>query len=325
MADGGEGTLDAIAYATPQATWHRATVTGPQGDPVEASWLMLPDQTAVLELAHTSGLPLMSAPDPLGATTRGLGELIAIAMNRGATGVMIGLGGSATTDAGLGALEAFGAKVSRNDAHPTGAIGVSGVDVSGLHQPPARGITLLSDTTAVMWDAPSVFGPQKGATPDDIRALEEAFSVLVAHHTQHSTHLTPGSGAAGATAWGLMTFLGATIQNGAAFIADLIGVPEAMMNADLVITGEGKFDHTSLRGKVVGHIYGLASTTHTRGTLIVGTSDETVLEGWGISRLVDRAPSPEDAIRDPDAYLTNAAEQFARDYEASARSGNPDL
>jgi glycerate kinase len=314
MADGGEGTLDAIAYATPQATWHHDSVTGPEGSPVEASWLMLPDKTAVLELAQTSGLPLMSAPDPLGATTRGLGELIAIAMSRGATGVMIGLGGSATTDAGLGALEALGATLSRSDAHPTGAIGVTGVEASGLQQPPVRGITLLSDTTAVMFDAPSVFGPQKGATPDDVRGLEEAFSRLVAHSPQHSTHLTPGSGAAGATAWGLMTFLGATIQDGAAFIADLIGVTEALKSADLVITGEGKFDHTSLRGKVVGHIYGLASSTHTRGALIVGTSDDTVLEGWSISRLVDSAPSTEEAIRNPETHLISAVAQLARGY-----------
>ena len=315
MADGGEGTLEAIAGSLPGAAWQHHEVTGPAGTPVTASWLMLPDGTAVLELAESSGLPLMGTLDPIGATTRGLGELICIAMDAGAQNIVIALGGSATTDAGLGALEALRLAVSRAPGG-RGVVGVEAFDTSALMSPPPGGITLLSDTSVTMLDAPRVFGPQKGASDDDVSLLVSRFEWLLELAGDETSASTPGSGAAGATAWGLMVFLGAEVVGGAEYVSQLVGLDEQLSRSALVITGEGAFDDTSSTGKVTGEILTKAKQWGVPAALIVGTSRGTPPE-VPMMRLVDDAASAAEAMAAPDTYIVRAArfsaEQFTKD------------
>ena len=318
MADGGEGTLDAFATAHPEATWHHDTVTGPDGNPVEASWLMLTNGTAVLELAQSSGLPLMTTPDPLGATTRGLGELMAIAAAHGANHLVIGLGGSATTDAGIGALEALGLKVTREGSHPRGVVGITDLVTPEAFATGVAPITLLTDTTAVMTEAPRVFAPQKGATPDQVTTLERAFDRLILLARDTETHQIPGSGAAGATAWGLCHFLDAQITAGARSMATLLGLDQQVRDADYAIAGEGRFDITSMGGKVVGHIVTRAESAGTSIGLIVGDSENSFPHGQMV-RLVDIAPTRQEAISGAGDFVERCAAELASGWS----SGTP--
>lgn len=260
QADGGEGTVDVIAAAQPQARRHRVEgLTGPDGRKVSADWLDLPDGTAVVDLASVCGLPLMIAPDALGASTRGLGELIRAAVTAGANSLVIGLGGSASTDGGAGALMALGLALS--DAHGTplkdGGNALSALahlDRSDLIPPPLGGVTVLSDVTAPLLGprgAAAVFGPQKGASLTDIGTLDSALTVFAKFLGGNPT--IAGSGAAGGTAFGLSAGWGATIRSGAERIAEMTGLGEAIAEADIVITGEGRYDFQSLLGKSVGH------------------------------------------------------------------------
>lgn len=311
QADGGEGTLDAIASAVPAARIEDAgPVTGPDGRAVEGHWLSLPDRTAVVELAVSSGLPLMGALDPLGATTRGLGEVIGRALDGGATSLVIGLGGSASTDGGAGALAALGLALldGAGAAIPDGGgalADLARVDRAPLRAAPPGGVRLLSDVTAPLLGplgAAAVFGPQKGATPDDVAALDAAlarFAELLGGDPE-----LPGAGAAGGTGFGFAAAWGAELEPGSAAIADLTGLPAAVAGADVLLTGEGRFDATSLAGKVVGHALGMVAGTTTRAGVIAGRVDAD--PGCWSAALVELAGSPDDALRDPARWLEAA-------------------
>ncbi len=173
LADGGEGALDVLAAAVSGARWHQERVTGPAGQPVDCAWLELPGGVAAVELARASGLPLLARPDPLGAQTTGLGEVIGRALDTGARQVTIALGGSASTDGGTGALAALGARFLDAAGAPLppggGALrDLAAVDLAGLRPPPEGGVSCLSDVRAPLLGpagAAAVFGPQKGAGP----------------------------------------------------------------------------------------------------------------------------------------------------------------
>ncbi|MHA6668850.1 glycerate kinase [Homoserinimonas sp. A447] len=314
QADGGEGTLDAIAAAVPDARRHLARqVTGPDGRPVDAAWLELPGGIAVVELAESSGLPLMAAPDALGATTRGLGQVIRLALEAGADSLVIALGGSASTDGGAGALQALGLRVLHEDgsevAHGGGGLSrVHSIDTGTLLRPPPGGVTVLTDVTAPllgMTGAAAVFGPQKGATPDDVRHLETAL-------TRYAELLggdpgVPGAGAAGGTAYGFIAAWGATVKPGADWIAEATALTRAIGAADVVITGEGRFDSTSLTGKVVGNVIRLA------GAARVGVAAGSVAiehDAWTVS-LTELAGSAEAAMAEPEHWLRAAGRSAA--------------
>lgn len=314
QADGGEGTLAAIASAVDGAVLRSAgEVTGPHGHPVPGHWLQLPDGTAVVELAQASGLPLMRSPDPLGATTRGLGETIAAALDAGASALVVGLGGSASTDGGAGALCALGLRLLDGDNRPVGDGGgelarLARIDASGLRTPPAGGVRLLSDVTAPLLGsagAAAVFGPQKGATPDDVRVLDAGLALFA--ELLGGGAATPGAGAAGGAGYGFLAALGATIESGAEAIASLTGLDVAAASADLIITGEGRFDATSTQGKVVGGVLVLAGT---RTRIIAGqiVADPPVPS----VSLTELARSAEAAIADPGRWLREAGSQLAR-------------
>lgn len=291
QADGGEGTLDAIEAAVPGALRHRVpAVTGPDGRPVDATWLELPAHdgrgaVAVVELAESSGLPLMQALDPLGATTRGLGEVIAAALDAGAQRLLIGLGGSASTDGGVGALDAL-----------------------AKHSPPPGGVTLLTDVTSPLLGplgAAAVFGPQKGATPAQVGELEQRLSLLAAEVGGNPD--AAGAGAAGGTAFGFATAWGATIVSGADYLAELTGLDKALATSDVLVTGEGRFDEQSLSGKVVGRLLDKAPAH----TVVIAGQLDAVPSGLGFG-LSDVAGSTAAALAEPERWLREAASRAAR-------------
>ena len=334
QADGGEGTLSAIASAVPDARlMDVGPVTGPDGRPVEGHWLWLRDGTAVVELALTSGLPLMAALDPLGATTRGLGEVIAAALDAGATSLVIALGGSASTDGGAGALRALGLELFDQTGSPLpdggGALArLSRIDESRLRPSPAGGVRLLSDVTAPLLGptgAAAVFGPQKGATPAEVALLDGAlarFADVVAR-TPRGTHgadpaeSAAGAGAAGGTGYGFLAVWGAEIDAGSAAIATLTGLDAAAASADVVLTGEGRFDATSLTGKVVGNALQLATRPDARRGVIAGSFASAPPGGVWSASLIDLAGSQDAAIDDPARWLyaagIAAAHELGRD------------
>lgn len=232
LADGGEGTLDALLAARGGSRRHQ-TVTGPLGDPVDAEWARLSDGTAVIEMARASGLALIAGrTDPLRASTRGTGELIAAVARSGATRIVVCVGGSATTDGGLAAVEALGWSLAGLDV-------VVACDV---------------DTTFV--DAAERYGPQKGASKAQVALLTRRLEQLVGVYRDRAgvdVSEIEGSGAAGGLAGGLAA-LGARLEPGFDVVAQAAGLDAALDGAELVVTGEGKLDISSFEGKVVGGV-----------------------------------------------------------------------
>ncbi len=239
LADGGEGTLEAVGGEP-----RRTTVSGPFGEPVEAEWRLVPGvagtpPTAVIEMARAAGRALVP-PGRRGAAVRasttGVGELIAAAVHAGAERVVVACGGSATTDGGLGAVSALG-----------GPQGLAGTE-----------LLAAVDVSTRFLDAARVFGPQKGATPEEVDLLERRLAALAQRYaTFLGVDVTPlpGSGAAGGLAGGLAA-LGGRIVSGFDLVAELAGLDAQSAGADLVLTGEGRLDATSLEGKVVSGVVG---------------------------------------------------------------------
>lgn len=305
MADGGEGTLDAFAAVFPDAERVQVTVTGPDGStPVAASWLRLPDGRAVVELAATSGLPLLAAPDPE-ATSRGFGEAIAAALDAGATGLVLGIGGSASTDGGRPVLEALGWR----DA-----------DGGGLRALPPGGVTVLTDVTSPLLGpdgAAAVFGPQKGVTPDRVAAFDDRLASWARRFPAVDPR-TPGAGAAGGVGFGLLVW-GATLRPGAEGVAEVLGLPAALADADVVVTGEGRFDEQSAVGKVPGVVVGLTGTNAgpSARTMLVAGAVEAPLGGFAAAASLtviatQTTGEPEDALRDPERFARIAGGRLAR-------------
>ncbi|HEY7142621.1 MAG TPA: glycerate kinase [Streptosporangiaceae bacterium] len=279
LADGGEGTLEVLAAAQPAARWHRARVPGPGAGQVDSCWLELPGRAAVVELARASGLPLLAAPDPLGAHSAGAGALAARALDAGMTAIWIGLGGSACTDGGAGALAALGARFLDAAGTPLppggGALArLAAVDLSGLRPPPPGGVTCLTDVTSPLLGpagAAAVFGPQKGAGPAEIAALEAGLARLAG--LLGGDPAASGAGAAGGAGYGLAAAWGAVLEPGAARLAGLSGLDRALAGASLVITGEGRYDATSGSGKVPGAVFAAAGRAGVRAALVAGVID----------------------------------------------------
>ena len=255
VADGGEGTLDVLGG--PNRT---TQVTGPLGDPVQARWRLSRD-VAVIEMAEASGLTLAGGRegnDALAATTTGTGELIDIALDAGVKKIIVCLGGSATTDGGLGALRA-------------------------IHAPQRlRGVELLvaCDVLTTFVDAAAVFGPQKGASPAQVSMLtgrlERLAQMYVADHGVDVRDV-PGSGAAGGLA-GALVALGGRLVPGFDLVADELDLHDHVADADLIVTGEGFLDEQSFRGKVVGGVQAIAESMGKPVVAVVGDADPEVAD-----------------------------------------------
>ena len=320
LADGGEGTLEVLAAAWPAARWHPARVRGPCGAPVASCWLELPGETGAVELARSSGLPLLATPEPLRAQSAGVGDLVSSALDAGAGSIMIGLGGSACTDGGTGALAALGARFldARGRELPPGGgalAGLAAVDLAGLRQLPPGGVTCLSDVDAPLLGpagAAIVFGPQKGADQRQRAVLEKGLARLA--ELLGGAPGAPGAGAAGGTGYGLAAAWGAVIVPGAAELCRISGLDQALRDADLVITGEGRYDATSAGGKVAGVVLAAAARARAGTALVAGViaADPPAGVACAVS-LARLAGGPGRAAADPARWLRVAGGQLALD------------
>ena len=266
LADGGEGTLEALGGGN-----RRTVVTGPLGAKVEAAWRLEEDGTALIEAAQACGLTLAGGRegnDPLRATSRGVGELIATAVAEGAGRVVVAVGGVASTDGGVGATEA-------------------------VPQPLRVPLDVACDVDARLLDAADVFAPQKGANPEQVRILHDRLAKLVIPDL-------PGAGAAGGLAGGLAA-IGARLLPGFDFVADRLGLDELLREADLVVTGEGLLDATSFTGKVVGRVLERAAASAVEALVVAGD----VAPGSPIDALsLVASYGPERALAEPAECLT---------------------
>lgn len=316
QADGGEGTLEAISWAVPDAVRHETgSVTGPDGRPTPGVWLELPGRVGVVELAQSSGLPLMRDLDPLRSTTRGLGEVIRHAMGYGIQSLIIGLGGSASTDGGMGALRALGLELLDSQNSPLvdggGALtSLASFDATHVLAPPPGGVLLLADVTAPLLGpegAAAVFGPQKGADPQAVNILERGLENLAS--LLGGAPERAASGAAGGTAYGFATVWGAHTESGARVIQHSTGLTEAITTADVVLTGEGRFDETSTAGKVVGEVLTFA---HSHGVPVGIVAGHVAIDSdsWTCS-LSNLAGSAPEAIANPLMYVEQAGARAA--------------
>jgi glycerate kinase len=288
LADGGEGTLDVLCPAAGDR--RRAAVTGPRGTPVEAEWGMRGD-TAVVEMARASGLALVTGTnDPVRATTRGTGELIRAALDAGAGRVLVAVGGSATTDGGLGALEALD------------------FDLRGA------AVEVACDVSTTFVDAAAVFGPQKGADDTAVALLRERLEELAERYRTDlgvDVRDLPGAGAAGGLAGGLAA-LGARLVPGAELVAEVAGLDDVLSGASLVLTGEGRFDATSLAGKVVGHVVHVARAHDVPVGVVAGDADRAHLpQDVRCVTLLELAGSRDVALRDAARLAADAAASLA--------------
>jgi len=295
LADGGEGTLDALLAAR-GGSRRTARVTGPLGDTVEAEYGVLPDGTAVVEMARASGLSLVRRNDPLRASTRGTGELIAAARRAGAERVIVGVGGSATTDGGLAAVEALG------------------WSLGGLE------VAVACDVDTKFLDAARVYGPQKGATAAQVELLSRRLASVAEIYRQRTgvdvTELE-GAGAAGGLAGGLAA-LGARLEPGFEVVAFAAGLEEVLEGVDLVVTGEGRVDTTSFEGKVVGGVLewaaevGIEHRAVIAGQVTDEARDELSVLGARVYPLVERVWSSAEAYSRAATLVQEAAVEAAR-------------
>lgn len=288
IADGGEGTLDAAIAAG--FTKHVQTVSGPTGVPVEAGFATR-GREAVIELAQASGLALLPGGifDPLGATTLGTGQLIREALDRGCTKIIIGAGGSASTDGGAGLLTALGAEFLDATGLPVARGGVALADIDSIHlegldrRLRSARFVLASDVDNPFLGphgAAAVFGPQKGASDEEVKQLERAlahFARMLAEAIgprAAKAARAAGSGGAGGAGFALIAVLAARRESGVGFVHGLTNFHERLAGADFLITGEGRLDHQSLGGKAA---VGTAKAAISAGIPVIAVCGSTSL------------------------------------------------
>ena len=331
MADGGEGTVDAIVAAG-NGQLRRNQVQGPLGAPVEAHWGWLPDShTAIIEMAEASGLQLVAPGqrDACVSSTFGTGELIRAALDAGAQRVILAIGGSATNDAGAGALQALGLELFDEQGNSLARGGLAlarlaRIDLGGLDPRLARvRFEIAADVNNPLCGeqgASAIFGPQKGASPEQVRLLDQALGHFADHCARvlpKDVRQEPGSGAAGGLGFAAKAFFGAQFRAGVEVVAELVGLAEAVKGADLVITGEGRFDAQTLRGKTP---FGVARIARAQGVPVVvlaGTLGEgyQALYEHGINAAFALTSGPmslQDACARAPQLLTDRARDIAR-------------
>jgi glycerate 2-kinase len=319
MADGGEGTLDTFAAAVDGGKWMPARVIGPDNAPVDTEWLLLPDGTGVVELARASGLTLLDPLQPLDAHTLGFGQLIAAALDARATRLILAIGGSSSTDGGAGALTALGVDLfdASGEQIPLGNRGLAALESVRWERAGAApdNVVVLCDVSNPLLGpsgAAAVFGPQKGATSADIPTMDANLARLASVLGRDPA--LPGAGAAGGTSFGLVAW-GAELRSGAEEIAARSGLDAAIAGADLVITGEGRFDSQSASGKIPHHIATLATELGTARALVAGLIEAPTDQFTDAVSLTDLAGSAATARADAERWLEIAgatlAERFA--------------
>jgi glycerate kinase len=329
VADGGDGTVDAAVAAGFER--REVTVTGPLGEPVTAAYALRGD-TAVVEMAEASGLRHLPAGvfAPLTATTYGTGELLRAALDAGARSVVLGVGGSATNDGGAGMLTALGARFLDGEGAPVGPGGgglaaLATADLSGLDPRLAdTEIILASDVDNPLLGpkgAAAVYGPQKGATAEDVAELDAALGryAAVLDDRAGGAAEAPGAGAAGGVGFGALVGLRAAFRPGVQVLLDMLGFADALGRADLVITGEGSLDEQTLHGKAPA---GVAAAARARDLEVIAVCGRLglapgALGAAGIRRayaLTDLEPDAALCMAEAGPLLERLAQQIARDF-----------
>ena len=307
VADGGEGTIEAITSCVP-ATIHEVEVCDPMGKKAVASYAVLDDETAVIEMAQASGLPMVPTDErnPLLATTYGTGQLMKDALDKGCKKMIIGIGGSATNDGGAGVLMALGASFKNADGEELALGGGALADLSeiDLSNFDARiydtEITVACDVTNPLTGengASYVYGPQKGATPEMVAELDAALSHFARKSADklsedYSTY--PGTGAAGGLGFALIAYCKAKFAAGIDIVLDVCRFEKELKDADLVITGEGRIDGQSVQGKV---LYGIGTRAKKADVPVIAIgggvrSDSEALLEYGITAMFSIANGP---------------------------------
>ena len=335
LSDGGPGLLDVLAAALPGTVRSPVVVEDPLARPVEAA-VLLAGTTAYVEAASACGLHLLDdgERDPKATTTYGVGQLVAAALDLGAERIVVGLGGSATNDGGAGLLAALG--VSRLDASgerlaPGGAALRDVARLVGRPDPRLAGVELVAATDV---DAPllgllgasNTYGPQKGASREDVALLDGALTrwadVLEAH-LGVAVRDTPGAGAAGGLGAALLA-VGARREPGIALVQRLVGLPDRVAAADLVVTGEGTFDFSSLTGKVVSGVAALAAEHAVPCLVLAGAvrvgRREAAAAGIEATYSLVEAVGVQAALTRPAQELAALAARVARQWSTGARA-----
>lgn len=332
IADGGEGTVAAI-IAGAGGEIISTRVLDPLGREIPSFFGILPDRTGVIEMAAASGLNLLKAEErnPLLTTSFGTGQLILEALNAGCSRLIIGIGGSATNDGGVGMAQALGVKFLDQNQQPIGFGGgelgkIAKIDLSGIDPRIARTTVIIaSDVKNVLCGpdgASAVYGPQKGATPEMVAVLDrnlKHLAELIKDNLGKDIALVPGSGAAGGLGGGLLAFLNAEIRSGIEIVMELTGFRDKVREADLVITGEGATDFQTMFGKVP---YGVAQVAREYGKPVICISgtlgkDYQKLYEAGIGAffsLVNRPMTLEEAMESGGELLAATAENIMNTY-----------
>jgi glycerate kinase len=309
------------------------TTHGPTGDPVTAT-IACRGSGAVVEVANSCGLLLLPGGirAPMSSSSRGLGDAIVGALDAGASHVLICLGGGAATDGGTGMLVALGARLHDSAGDPVSPCGanlrrIAGVDLSGLD--PRIGevaFTVAADVSSPLLGpsgAATVFGPQKGAGPDDVGLLEEgmrSWAGILSAATSTDAVTTPGAGASGGLGFAALAALGAGIVSGAAHIASILGLADAIAEADLVITGEGRLDHQSVLGKGA---LGVARSARDVGVGVIMACGRIDLEDDELARCGVRIRSALTDGTDETEAMAEAAHRLAEATAAAVRLWSP--
>ncbi len=327
MADGGEGTLEALVEGLGGST-QVVRVAGPLGEMVRAPFGLIPvdgsGQVAVVEMARASGLALLS-PDrrnPRKTTTRGTGELIRLALDHHPSKVIVCIGGSATNDAGVGMAQALHGRFLDEKGSHVGPGGAALLDLDRIDLRPLMELVGTRTEFVVASDvdnplcgpngASAVYGPQKGASPDDVILLDRALAHLAAVVNRDlgiALKDEPGAGAAGGLGFGLMAFLGARLRPGVEVVMDAVGLRERLARSDLVITGEGTLDSQSMSGKTVDGVLRAAGDAQVPGAVLCGAA-EIAPEGLTLASLVERF-GREAALQDARRCLETLAQELA--------------
>lgn len=321
MADGGEGTLDVVAGAVPDAERVATEVADALGRATEAAWLRLPDGRAFVEAAQACGLSALSPGerDPRATTSYGVGQLLADADAAEVVEIIVGLGGTATVDGGGGMATALGYRLRREDGN--------GVKVGGEHlreltridpvAPPVAHVLGAVDVVAPLLGtdgAAAVYGPQKGASADDTSVLEEALATLadVAERDLPGGpwREMPGAGAGGGLGFGLAAFCGARLASGAEVVAAMCGLATALREADVVLTGEGRLDAQTFGGKTPAYVAQRARAAGARVLAVAGEIADGAERGFDYA--LDLGPTGPDQ---PGALVRGRAAELARRWD----------
>jgi len=319
LADGGEGTLDTIAQSSEGSKRIPVRVVGPDGALVDAHWLLLADCSAVVELSNTSGIGLLPLPDPLHAHTRGLGQAIMAAISHGAPRIRIALGSSCSTDGGVGALRELGAEFLDDRGAPVqdGGVGlelIRHVSFDRCVLPPHAGVEVLVDVSnPLLGDrgAARTFAPQKGADPGAVRTLERGLTNLANLLTPDPA--LPGSGSAGGTGFGLAHW-GARLVPGAEAVAEVVNFDRILNGANLVITGEGRFDLQSMDGKLPSFVLDAGRARGIPVALVAGSIRHPASPFSAQQSLEVLAGSVDSAMLEPQKWLTAAGRTLAYEF-----------